>query len=60
MDKKKYNIIYQKVAKPVYEMAMMYESSVTFVDNGLVDTEVVKAFSTLKDKLKNQLDRLKA
>lgn len=59
MDKKKYNILYQRIGKPVFEMALMYESSATFVENHLVDKRVVKAFFDLKKALSKQFEELR-
>lgn len=56
-NKYKANILYSKIAKPVFEMAFMYESSSTFVENKLVDKKVIKAFSDLKKALEQQLNK---
>ena len=57
--KEKYNLIYDKVAKPIFYLAEMYESSAPFVDNKLVNEKVLDAFSTLKETLRQQLNHIK-
>ena len=59
MNRKKHDILYKKVGKPIFDMALMYESSATFVENHLVDKRVVKAFSELKEALSKQFEELR-
>lgn len=58
-NKKKFEIIYQKFAKPIFDMAMTYESSALTIENNVVDKRVVVAFNTLKQALENQLNNLR-
>ena len=57
MNKEKFNIIYKHFAKPIYDLAMIYENSVLTIDNKVVDFKVVKCFNELKKALKEQLDK---
>ena len=55
MNKEKYNIVYKHFAKPIYNMAMTYESSCLTVELGAVNPKVVKCFNELKKALEEQL-----
>ena len=55
MNKEKYNIVYKHFAKPIYNMAMTYESSCLTVESGVVNPNVVKCFNELKKALEGQL-----
>ena len=55
MNKEKYNIVYKYFAKPIYNMAMTYESSCLTVESGVVNPKVVKCFNELKKALEGQL-----
>lgn len=55
-DKKKFDIIYKHFAKPISEMTMTYQSSALTVENHVVSQKVSKAFDTLLNALKEQLD----
>ena len=55
MKKDKYRILYEGIAKPIWEKAMMYESSSLFVENRLVNPKVIKAFNELKKAIEEQL-----
>ena len=50
-----YNIVYKHFAKPIYNMAMTYESSCLTVESGVVNPKVVKCFNELKKALEGQL-----
>lgn len=56
--KARFNALY-KLAATVSEQELIYSSSATFVEGRLTDPEVKKAFRTLNDKLKIQLDNLR-
>lgn len=56
--KTRFNALY-KVAASVSELETIYSSTPIFIDGRLVDPEVKKAFRTLNEKLKNQLDNLR-
>lgn len=55
MNKEKYRIVYERIAKPIWDKAIMYESSSLFVENRLVNPKVVKAFNELKKAIEEQL-----
>lgn len=55
-NKEKFNIIYKKFAKPIADMKMTYNKSVTTIEAGVVNPKVSKAFQNLMDALKEQLD----
>ena len=55
MNKEKYNIVYKHFAKPIYNMAMTYESSCLTVESGVANPKVVKRFNELKKALEEQL-----
>lgn len=59
MNKEKYNIVYKHFAKPIYDMAMIYESSCLTVESGVVNPKVVKCFNELKKALEEQLKSYK-
>lgn len=59
MDRQRYHILHTKIAKPIWEAAMLYESSMLFVENKLVNKEVIKAFNELKKVLAKQLEGLR-
>lgn len=53
------DILYKYISKPIWDMAMMYESSALFVDNNLNSPKVIKAFKALKEVLTEQAEKLK-
>ena len=55
MSKIQYIILHRRIATPIWDLAMEYESSALFVKNKLVDPKVVKAFGELKKALQEQL-----
>lgn len=59
MDKKKFNILYKKMAKPIFDISEMYEFSALFNENNLTDKQIVSTFKLLRDQLRKQLDALR-
>ena len=59
MGNNRFNILFKNIAVPISEMAEMYEHSALFIENHLVDEDVVRAFSTLKKRLNKQLDNIR-
>lgn len=59
MSNTQYTILHRRIATPIWDLAMEYESSALFVENKLVDPKVVKAFGDLKKALQNQLKYIK-
>lgn len=57
--KQQYYLLYNKVAKPIYDISTMYSQSALFIENKLVEKNVVKAFDILKKEIKQQLDILR-
>lgn len=55
-NKNKFNIIYKHFAKPISVMKMTYNNSAMTIEAGVVNKKVSKAFQTLMDALKEQLD----
>lgn len=56
MDKKKFNLIHKNFAKPIFDMAMVYENSAFTIENKIVNVKVVNAFNELKKALEEQLN----
>ena len=59
MKKSRYEILRQKFALPICDLAMTYESSALTIENKLVNKKVVKCFEELKKALTEQLETLK-
>lgn len=59
MNRNRFNILYRKVAKPIFDISEMYESSALFNENNLTNKQIVSTFKLLRDQLRKQLDALR-
>lgn len=53
---KRFDIVYYRFYRPIYDMALEYESSALTVQNRVNSPEVVKKFRELKEALSKQLN----
>lgn len=57
MDKEKLNILFNRFAKPIFDLRMTYKDSYLTHKNYLVDSKVSKAFDALYKALEEQMNR---